>query len=152
MLFPLTRAKLSSIARLRRRSEKQKINQNRTIESQNEIVNVWHLLKYLLMETSRSFRQSTMVLRCLWTALWSVCTVFSKDVSATYLKREGKTYFLTFIMHEKVTHDTVGLHSRLPGQVKYITKSNAHKQPKLNMEYSLILHRHNPFHNPSDNV
>lgn len=41
--------------------------------------------KNLLMETSRSFRQSTMVLRCLWTALWSVWTVFSKEVSATYL-------------------------------------------------------------------
>lgn len=31
------------------------------------------------------FRQSTTVLLCLCTALWSVCTVFNKDVKATYL-------------------------------------------------------------------
>jgi len=40
---------------------------------------------YLLMETSRSFRQSTIVLLCRCTALWSVCTVFNNDVKATYL-------------------------------------------------------------------
>lgn len=52
------------------------------------------------METSRSFRQSTMVLRCLWTALWSVCTVFSKDVSATYLKcGGGKTKCQGIVTH-----------------------------------------------------
>lgn len=43
-------------------------------------------VNHLLMDTSRSFKQSTMVLRCLCTALWSVCTVFSRDVNATYLK------------------------------------------------------------------
>lgn len=44
----------------------------------------WYF-SYLLMETSRSFRQSTIVLLCLCTALWSVCTVFNNDVKATYL-------------------------------------------------------------------
>lgn len=92
MLFPLTRAKLSSIARLRRRTEGQEIAQSRAIWSRSvraRLKTSGYLWRYLLMETSRSFRQSTMVLRCLWTALWSVCTVFSKDVSATYLKRGG---------------------------------------------------------------
>lgn len=43
------------------------------------------IICYRFIETSKSFRQSTMVLLCLCTALWSVCTVFNKDVKATYL-------------------------------------------------------------------
>lgn len=42
-------------------------------------------VNHLLIDTSKSFKQSTMVLRCLCTALWSVCTVLRSDVNATYL-------------------------------------------------------------------
>lgn len=94
MLLPLTRAKLSSIARLRKDIEDCGSSGNSTyalmhtfmIKDKNPFC--W-VINHLLMDTSRSFKQSTIVLRCLCTALWSVWTVFSRDVNATYLRGDG---------------------------------------------------------------
>lgn len=59
--------------------------QKKTLKCCYGIVYTSSSVNHLLIDTSKSFKQSTMVLRCLCTALWSVCTVLRSDVNATYL-------------------------------------------------------------------